>query len=153
MGAHSGLESTPMSAFWGALLAGRVVAALLLRRYSFPQVMRFSLVFCPLFSAAVALSGGMASLTLISAAAGFFYGPVFPNTIATLESKSGERSRRLGPPVFAAGAAGGALVPWIAGWISSGTDDVRIILVPVLLCLVLMWPAWARVRRSISPAA
>jgi fucose permease len=148
MGAHSGLESTPMSAFWGALLAGRALAAVLLRRWTFPQLMRISLVACPILSAAVALSGSMASLTLLAAIAGFFYGPVFPNTIATLESGNGANSRRLGPPVFAAGAAGGAVIPWIAGLVSSGSNDVRVILWPVLACLILMWPAWAGVRRQ-----
>jgi len=148
MGAHSGLESTPMSAFWGALLAGRAVAAVLLRRWSFPLIMRISLIACPVLSAAVGLSGSVFSLTLIAAMAGFFYGPVFPNTIATLESGKDANSRKLGPPVFAAGAAGGAVIPWIAGWISSGFHDVRAILWPVLACLVLMWPAWAGVRRT-----
>ncbi len=148
MGAHSGLESTPMSAFWGALLAGRALAAVLLRRWTFPQLMRISLLACPLLSAAVAWSGNVATLTLVAAMAGFFYGPVFPNTIATLESGKDSNSRKLGPPVFAAGAAGGAVIPWVAGWVSSGSEDVRVILWPVLICLLLMWPAWARVRRS-----
>lgn len=150
MGAHSGLESTPMSAFWGALLAGRALAAVLLRRWTFPQLMRISLIACPVLSAAVALSGNVATLTLVAAMAGFFYGPVFPNTIATLESGNGANSRKLGPPVFAAGAAGGAVIPWVAGWVSSGSVDVRVILWPVLVCLILMWPAWVCVKRSMS---
>lgn len=148
LGTGSGLESAPLAAFWGCVLVGRVVAAVLLRWFTFPQLMRVSLIVCPVAAGALAFTGSVPAMTLIAALAGLAFGPVFPNTVATLESGNGNASRRLGPPVFAAGAAGGAVVPWIAGMVSSGASDVRVILWPVLACLALMWPAWAGVRRS-----
>lgn len=148
LGAGSGLETAPLAAFWGCVLVGRVAAVVLMRWFTFPQLMRISLIVGPVAAAALAFTGSISAMTLIAALAGLVFGPVFPNTVATLESGTGNASRRLGPPVFAAGAAGGAVVPWIAGWVSSGSSDVRVILWPVLVCLALMWPAWAGVRRS-----
>ncbi len=152
LGAGSGLETAPLAAFWGCVLVGRVLAAVLLRWFTFPQLMRVSLIVGPAAAAALAFTGSVPAMTLIAALAGLAFGPVFPNTVATLEAGNGNASRRLGPPVFAAGAAGGAIVPWIAGWVSSGSSDVRVILWPVLVCLALMWPAWAGVGRSRTAA-
>lgn len=146
-GAHSGLEALPLSAFWGAMMAGRGLAAVLLRRYSVRQVMKVLLIGAPVAAASLALASTTMTIALCAVLAGLFFGPVFPNAIAVLQAAFPAQARRLGPPVFAAASAGGAFVPWVAGWVSASSTDVRVILAPALVCLLLMAPMWRGVRR------
>jgi fucose permease len=146
-GAHSGLEALPLSAYWGAMMAGRGVAALLLRRYSVGRLMRVLLLGAPVAAASLALGSTTFGIAVCAALAGLFFGPVFPNAIAVLQAAFPAEARRLGPPVFAAASTGGAVVPWIAGWVSASSTDVRVILAPALVCLLLMAPVWRDVRR------
>jgi fucose permease len=147
-GAHSGMETLPLSAYWGAMMIGRAGAALLLKRYTAAQLMKVLLTAAPMAAAGLALAAGAGSMTATAAMAGLVFGPIFPTGISTLKSANAQQARRLGPPVFAAASAGGALMPWVAGLVSSGSSDVRVILGPALICLLLMTPAWMSARRA-----
>jgi fucose permease len=147
-GAHSGVEALPLSAYWGAMMAGRGLAAVLLKRYTVAQLMRVLLVGAPLAAASLAWGATTLGIAMCAALAGLFFGPIFPNVISALQAAFPAEARRLGPPVFAAASAGGAFVPWMAGWMSASTNDVRVILAPAVICLILMWPAWGSVRRQ-----
>lgn len=147
-GAHSGVEALPLSAYWGAMMAGRGLAAVLLRRYTVAQLMRVLLIGGPLAAASLALAPTTLAIAACAMLAGLFFGPVFPNVISVLQAAFPAEARRLGPPVFAAASAGGAFVPWVAGLASAHATDVRVILGPALVCLLAMAPAWASVRRQ-----
>lgn len=152
-GAHSGLETLPLSAYWGAMMAGRGLAALLLKRYTTAQLMRILLAASPVAAAALALAQSAGAITVAAGLTGLFFGPVFPSAISMLQSANARQARRLGPPVFAAASAGGAVMPWIAGWVSAGSGDVRVILGPAVICLLMMTPAWMSVRRPAAARA
>jgi fucose permease len=102
----------------------------------------------PLAAASLAWGATTLGIAMCAALAGLFFGPIFPNVISALQAAFPAEARRLGPPVFAAASAGGAFVPWMAGWMSASTNDVRVILAPAVICLILMWPAWGSVRRQ-----
>lgn len=147
-GAHSGMEALPLSAYWGAMMAGRGLAAVLLKRYTVAQLMRVLLVGAPLAAATLALGSTTLGIAICAALAGLFFGPVFPNAISVLQAAFPAEARRLGPPVFAAASAGGAFIPWVAGWMSANSTDVRVILWPAVICLIVMAPVWGSVRRQ-----
>jgi fucose permease len=106
------------------------------------------LIGAPLAVASLALGSTTLGIAICAALAGVFFGPVFPNAVSVLQAAFPAEARRLGPPVFAAASAGGAIVPWIAGWISANSTDVRVILGPAVACLIVMAPVWGSVRRQ-----
>lgn len=147
-GAHSGVEALPLSAYWGAMMAGRALAAVLLKRFTVAQLMHVLLLGGPVAAASLAAASTTAAIALCAVMAGLLFGPVFPNVISVLQGAFPAEARRLGPPVFAAASAGGAFVPWVAGLVSANSADVRVILGPALVCLIAMAPAWASVKRQ-----
>ena len=111
--------------FWGALLAGRVLAPLALRVYRETQVARTGL--------SVALLGGIAlvgarSLKLVligSVLAGLGLASVYPISVSLLKPWFGDLARRASGPVFSSGNVGGAVLPWIVGLVSTGAGSLR----------------------------
>jgi fucose permease len=101
--------------FWGALLAGRAGAPLLLSRVAEPALYKTSL--------ALALAGVLSILAVPAPAAmaagallaGFGLAPLFPLTVAFLSALTASTGSRGTGWVFAFAGLGGAALPWLTG--------------------------------------
>ena len=140
------------SGFWAALLVSRAVAPLVLRRVSEPA----------LYGAGVLLAGGgllglllsrsQAGLAVAAVATGAGLAPLFPLTISFLAAlTAATRSRNTGW-VFALAGAGGAVLPWLTGWLAGGADGLAAGFVAPIGGLVLLALLFGLLRRLSAPA-
>lgn len=131
-------SSLATACFWGALLAGRGLAPVVLYRMRDAQLFRL---------AVFSLVGGL--LLLVSAHApwallagaiwtGFSLGPIYPLVLALFMERAGE-SKHTGW-IFTTSGFGGAVLPWLTGVISSATHSLRVgLMVPVVgVCLLVV---------------
>ncbi|HEX3659876.1 MAG TPA: MFS transporter [Acidobacteriaceae bacterium] len=113
-----------VSLFWIALLTGRALGAAALRRLPERAVLLPSLVLA-LAAIAVLLEPHSTRVVLVAVAlAGAGFGPVFPLGVARLLARVGDH-RNTGW-VFAMCASGGAVLPWLAGLVSTHTGSLRL---------------------------
>jgi fucose permease len=134
--------------FWTGLLAGRLLAPLILSLMKEAKVVSFGLlatmlgvtIFLRTFSRPL----GMAALIIAGAGLSMLY-PIY---IAWLSLAFGARARRIGGAMFAMGSIGGATLPWLVGVVSSDSGSLRVgLLVPIAGCAVMLLAAFA-FRRS-----
>lgn len=141
-------ELAPMF-FWTGLLAGRLLAPVILPRLKEAKVVSFGLLTAILgvviFLRSAARPLAMAALTIAGAGLSLLY-PIF---IAWVSLAFGSRSRRLGGAMFAMAAIGGATLPWLVGFVSSHSGSLRIgLLVPLVGCALMFVVAAAFHRKA-----
>ena len=125
--------------FWGALLLGRALAPLILRRIRETRL------------AAAGVGLGAAGVVVLLAAktpawvacgatvAGMGLSSVYPIKISLLPRWFGGLADRMGGVVFSLGNLGGATLPWVVGLVSTRSGSLRTgFLVPLLGTLVLL---------------
>ncbi len=130
-------SSLATASFWGALLAGRGVAPLILSRISDSALFRVSVV--SLIGALALLVSAHSPWLLLAAAmwTGFSLGPIYPLVIALFMERAGE-SKHTGW-IFTVSGFGGATLPWLTGVISSAAHSLRVgLMVPAAASLVLL---------------
>jgi FHS family glucose/mannose:H+ symporter-like MFS transporter len=141
--------SAALSVFWTALMMARGYLAFGRRIPAARVLLVGSLCAAVAGTAALVLSSGPLWLIAGAALAGAGLGPVFPGIVALYQDRAGaERSLGL---VFAFAGCGGAVLPWLAGLLSSSAHDPRatmwVGLIATMLLLVLLKPAMpGRVR-------
>ncbi|HXY51701.1 MAG TPA: MFS transporter [Terriglobales bacterium] len=131
--------ATIPSFFYGALLLGRGVAHLALRRAQETQLVRWSLV-TAVFGLIVLVSsrttGGVMEGSIM---AGVGLSVVYPITIAVFAQLFGDASTRLGAVMFTMGGLGGATVPWLVGFVSTRFFSLKMgLLVPLGGCILML---------------
>jgi FHS family glucose/mannose:H+ symporter-like MFS transporter len=110
--------------FWTALLSGRLLAPLVLRRKSEQTVLRAAIVLAMIGSFGILVAQGSAMLFAAVCVAGFGFAPIFPTTIAYLSERlGGQAGARLGW-MFAAAGLGGAAIPYCVGFVSTVTGKL-----------------------------
>jgi MFS transporter, FHS family, glucose/mannose:H+ symporter len=105
--------------FWAALLVGRGVAPVILRRLAETRLRGCGLVVAASGVAVILAARTPAGAILGVVLAGLGLAPVFPITIAALSHGFGERASRLAGAMFAMAALGGAILPWLVGYSST----------------------------------
>ena len=141
--------SAALSGFWMALMMARGYLAFGRRIPSARILLGGCLLAALAGTAALVLASGPVVLLTGAVLAGAGLGPVFPGIVALYQDRAGaERSLGL---VFAFAGCGGAVLPWLAGVLSSSTHDPRATMLAGLvatgLLLVLLRPAMpGRVR-------
>jgi fucose permease len=139
--------------FWSALLAGRLLAGLLIRpglEHSFLS----TVILAALAGTAVLLfchGGVLIFLAVIVSGAAF--APIFPTAIAVLSAELSPASRERLGWMFAAGGLGGAVLPFCIGALSSAFSSLRTGMSLLLLAECGMFVSYWALRRSCSPAA
>lgn len=130
--------------FYAGLMSGRAIAPLVLLRLKERQVVLGALTLTTMGSGLL-----IASTTLKAAIAGIFLAglgcaSVYPIYIAWLSRWYGTRATRIGGIFFVLAALGGAVGPWLVGFVSKWTGILRLgLLVPlfsvvIMICLVLL---------------
>jgi len=120
-----GLALMSSSFFYSALMVGRWLASLVLKRVEEVTLARAGLLtacagmMCLLFShASLGLLAG-ASVTGLGLAA------VYPITISLLSREFGDAASQMGSIMFTMANLGGAFLPWLVGYYSSRFGSVR----------------------------
>lgn len=114
--------------FWAALLLGRGIAPVILRR-----VAEVKLMVLGLLAAACGLTIIIARSTLIGGFLGVVFSglglaSVFPITIAALSHCFGAMATRVAGVMFAMAGLGGATLPWLVGFLSTRYGSLRLAL-------------------------
>jgi fucose permease len=115
-GVPTGLAGFWISAYWGSLTAGRLVAGAVASRCSNERLLRWSMAGAPLAAAAVWLGGDGLTSMLGLAALGFLLAPIYPLLIAETPGRLGAQHapQAIGLQVSAA-YLGTAALPGSAG--------------------------------------
>ena len=136
------LPSAAMAAaqggFWGAILAGRLLAPALLRRITAPSLIVASLALASLGMLLLLASTGAAILLTGAVLAGLGLAAVFPTAVALFTERAGPQGSRVTGAVFAMAALGGATIPWMVGAISTRSNNLRLALAAPLACGLVM---------------
>lgn len=106
------------SGFWGALLAGRAAAPLILRRVSEPALYRAALGLGLVGTLVILVAGSRPMIAAGALLAGLGLAPIFPLTVSIVAQRTAASGSRTTGWVFAFGGLGGAVLPWLTGRLS-----------------------------------
>jgi fucose permease len=127
------------SFFWFALLLGRATAPLLLT--SMPEL-KLAEVGVALSTVGIVVLLGARNLSVVAigvSLAGLGLSSVFPIAIATLPRKFGAMAPRISGFMFALAGMGGAVLPWLVGYISTRQGSLQFgLFVPLFASIVML---------------
>jgi fucose permease len=123
-GSRSFWAVTP-SFFWGALLAGRIAAPIVLRRVRETTLATAGVVLAVLGIVVLLATPMMLFIVTGATIAGFGLASVYPINVSLLSHWFDGISPRVSGFIFAMGTLGGAVLPWIVGAISTRTGSLR----------------------------
>jgi fucose permease len=153
---HAGRWLLAPSLFWGALLS-RALAGTALRKLRDALLALGGLTMATGGILLLVTRPYAAILALALVLAGIGLGPVYPATIARLVDRCGQNAGRVAGTMFARAALGGAILPWLVGFISTQLHGLRVgLFVPLcgsLTMLVLYWSRRSQVSPEVSRAA
>jgi FHS family glucose/mannose:H+ symporter-like MFS transporter len=146
--------ATP-SFFYGALLVGRALAPIALRRISDLSLARLGLSTALLGVVALVASGSLVLVLTSAMVIGLGFSAIYPITIALLSHKFGTAATRLGSVMFALAGFGGASVPWLVGFFSTELSSLKMgLIVPAAGCAMMLtlylrnWQAGVRIDHT-----
>jgi fucose permease len=129
--------ATP-SLFWAALLAGRALAPIVLRRVGEPAWLTASLVAATAGVALLAVSRSAAVLVAAVSLAGLGLAAGFPLIFALFTRELGRDAARAAGAVFVLASLGGAALPPLVGVVSEASGSLAAgLLVPLAGCLAI----------------
>jgi FHS family glucose/mannose:H+ symporter-like MFS transporter len=127
------------SYFYGALLLGRAVAPLTLRRLSDAKQASLGALVAGLSSVLLILSKSVSGIATFALLAGLGLSTLYPIAIAFLSASFSSDAARVGGFMFALSTLGGASVPWLVGFVSTQFSNLRTALVvPLIGCAVML---------------
>lgn len=106
------------SFFWGALLAGRALAPLALRKIHETKVAGFGVALASLGVAILLMAKTMTPVVIGASLAGLGFSSVYPINVSLLSHWFGEATTRLSGLIFAIGNLGAAVMPLVVGAVS-----------------------------------
>jgi fucose permease len=126
------------SLFWAGLLMGRAAAPAVLRRVSEGTLVLFSLIVAVTGLVIILASRALIAVSAGAGLAGLGLAAVFPTTFAIFTHHFGARASQLAWLIFVLASLGGAVIPWMVGFVSSYFGELRIGLAVPLLGGVIM---------------
>lgn len=106
------------SFFWGALLAGRALAPLALRKIHETKVAGFGVALASLGVAILLMAKTMTPVVIGASLAGLGFSSVYPINVSLLSHWFGEATTQLSGLIFAIGNLGAAVMPLVVGAVS-----------------------------------
>jgi fucose permease len=131
------------SFFYGALLLGRGLAPLALRRVPELALARAGLATAVLGTVGLLVSASLGPVLGCAALSGLGLSAVFPLTVSLMSHKLGVRASRVGSMLFALSNFGGATLPWLVGSVSTRFASLQAGLGVPLVAAVLMMVLYA----------
>jgi MFS transporter, FHS family, glucose/mannose:H+ symporter len=135
--------------FWGGILTGRALLALVLYRWRERALLASGLVLAAAAISVLSRAKTFASIAICVGAAGLGFAGIYPILVAWLVKAYGQRSRQIGAIMFALAGMGGATMPWLVGLMSTATGSLRAGLLLALLGCVAMFGLIASMREPI----
>jgi MFS transporter, FHS family, glucose/mannose:H+ symporter len=125
--------------FWGGLLAGRAIVPLIPLRKRERRLVTTGLGMGLAGSAILLIVRTFAGMVLCVALTGLGFAAIYPVLVAWMAKHFGERARRIGGLMFALAGMGGAVVPWLVGFLSTHFGSLRAgLLAPVASCVMML---------------
>jgi FHS family glucose/mannose:H+ symporter-like MFS transporter len=121
---HSLAIMTP-SFFWGALLAGRLLAPVALRFYREIKLASVGLMIALLGGIGLVSARSLKLIAIGSVFAGLGLAAIYPISVSLLRRWFGDSARRASGVVFSSGNIGGAALPWMLGAVSTLSGSLR----------------------------
>jgi fucose permease len=135
---RSSLALATPSLFWAALLAGRALAPIVLRRVAEPTWLTASLLAATAGMALLAVSRSTGMLVAAVSIAGLGLAAGFPLIFALFTRELGRDAARAAGSVFVLASLGGAALPPLVGIVSDASGSLAAgLLVPLAGCLAL----------------
>jgi fucose permease len=120
-----GLSLMSPSFFYSAMMIGRWLASLLLKRVEEVALARAGLLMACAGMACLLLSHTALGVLAGAGITGLGLAAVYPITISLLSREFGDRASRIGSVMFTVANFGGALLPWLVGYGSNRFGSVR----------------------------
>ena len=128
----SGFGTMTPSFFWAGLLIGRAAAPAILRRVSEAALVLTSLFVAGAGLVLILVASSVMTVSSGAALTGLGLAAVFPTTFAIFTRHFGRQASQLTGFFFVLAGLGGALIPWLVGFISARFGDLRIgLLIPL----------------------
>jgi fucose permease len=136
--------------FYAALLVGRAIAPITLRRISDIAQARMGAILACVGIVALLYSRTLVYIAGCTFVVGLGLSTLYPIVIGFLASTFGPAASRVAGVMFALSTVGGATIPWLVGYTSTQFRSLRLaLLVPLSGCIVMMGLFWrARSGRS-----
>jgi fucose permease len=119
------LYSLPQAVFWAALMTGRLLAPVWLRRLSEERLVLLTAVVSLLGISLLRATTETVGLLGGACLAGAGFAAIYPTTIAVFMKYFGEKAGASAAPVFATGGLGGAVLPSLVGTVSDRFSSLR----------------------------
>jgi len=126
------------SFYYGAMLVGRGLASVVLRRVEELTFARAGLLVATLAMVELLSSHTMAPIVVSATIIGLGFAAVYPITISMLSRKFGAGASAVGSLMFSVANLGGAILPWLVGYGSTRFDSLRVGLAVPLVAGILM---------------
>lgn len=124
--------------FWGALLAGRALAPLVLKFRRETSLAMTGLFLAVVGGIALLSARGNTLIAISSLLAGIGLASIYPISVSLLATWFGTASRRVSGAVFGSGNVGGAVMPLMVGAVSTAAGSLRFGFVVPLAGVVFM---------------
>lgn len=138
------------SFFYTALMLGRWLAPLLLRRIEEVRVAQGCLLLACAGMAGMVGSRSMPGVIASASIAGLGLSAVYPITISLLSREFGQAASRVGSWMFTCANLGGAVFPWLVGAFSNRLGTLKVGLAVPLAAGAVMFALYRRKWESIS---
>ncbi len=150
-----GSMSTAMSVmtpsfFYTALMLGRWLAPLLLRKFEETQVAQAGVLIACAGMAGLVVSHSLQSVMASATTAGLGLSAVYPITISLLSREFGNAASRVGSLMFTSANLGGAFLPWLVGVSSNQLGTLKAGLAVPLIAGALMYFLYLRDWKPIA---
>ncbi len=124
-GTSAPIAATAPSAFWGAILASRLLTVILLPRLGVLRILAVGICITVAGTLWMLLVPSANSVFFAIALTGLGMGPIFPNAVGYFLEHYGKGSDRLTGVLFAAGGVGGSVLPLVIGNLSDSTGNLE----------------------------
>ena len=139
------------SIFYGALLLGRVLSTLALRRMTALRLLISGLLLGAAGAALFTLAPRPAEVLTGICIAGIGLAPIFPVTVSLYSDELGPAATNSAAILFAVADVGGAVFPWLIGRVSTSMNDLRYGMAVPLACIAAMLLITTRLSRTMRP--
>jgi fucose permease len=139
------------SFFYSALLVGRWIAPLILRKVDEVKLARSGILVACVGMAGLLLSRATPGVVGSGIVAGLGLSAVYPITISLLSREFGPAASRVGSVMFTMANLGGASLPWLVGYASNRFGSLRIGLAGPLIAGIAIFALYFSIWKS-TPA-
>jgi FHS family glucose/mannose:H+ symporter-like MFS transporter len=125
--------------FWGGLLTGRAIVPVIPLRKREKLLVTIGLSMGLAGSAALLAASTFWGVAACVGVTGLGFAAIYPVLITWMAKHFGERARTVGSLMFALAGLGGAVVPWVVGFVSTRFGSLQTgLLVPAASCVVML---------------